>query len=104
MFCCNALENLINSAGERGFAILVSAHPDGIKFSLQMRSMAFIDEKAFPSSPLPMLPTNLSLSGSIRIRYCPSCGRRLQELVEKDIKCFSNLAEHHKEFQNNWGV
>jgi hypothetical protein len=104
MFCCNAFKNLIENAGERGLAVLVSEHLEGLKFALQMRAVAFTDEAGFSQGPLPVTPTNISLSGSMRIRFCPSCGKRLEELVSEDIKLFEELAVKHKPFQNDWGL
>ena len=104
MFCCPAFENLIGNAGERGLAVLVSQHSEGMKFALQMRAVAFTDEATLPKEPLPTMPTNISLSGSMRIRYCPSCGRRLEELAAAESKVFEQLAAQHKPFQNEWGV
>jgi len=104
MLCCHAFDNLILNAGERGFAVLVSENKDGVKFSLQMRAVSFADEGNLPKGPLPTMPTHLTLSGSMRIRYCPSCGKRLDDLVTADTKSFKELAGKHAPFQNNWGV
>lgn len=102
--CCNAFINLINNAGDRGFSVLVSEDKEGVMFAVQMRSVSFIDEKNLPKGPWPTTLTNLTLSGSMRIRYCPSCGKLLNDLVVSDPKYFQELAAKHKVFQNNWGV
>jgi len=104
MFCCHAFENLVGNAGERGLAILVSEHSDGLKFALQMRAVAFEEEARLSKEPMPTMPTHISLSGSMRIRFCPSCGKRLDELAAANPGKFEVLAAKHKRFQNEWGV
>lgn len=103
MLCCDAFENLIRSAGGRGLAVLVRSTDDGIKFALQMRAIAFADERALPKGTMAVGPQNLALSGSMVIRYCPSCGKRLDELVTTNAELFVELAAKHSRFQDNWG-
>ena len=104
MLCCNVFNNLINNAGERGLAVLVSEDKDGVKFSVQMRAVSFADEGRLPKGPWPLTLTNLTLSGSMRIRYCPACGKRLDDLATAAPQLFKELAAKHEPFQNDWGV
>ena len=106
MLCCHSLTNLIGNAGQRGFAVLVCETEAGLRFALQMRAVTADDEntmKRLPQSSL-SLPEHITLSGSIRIRYCPSCGKRLDELATADPAHFSKLAEEHRQYQNEWGA
>lgn len=104
MLCCNAFENLIQCAGERGLAVLVCPTKDGMKFALQMRAIKLADEVGFPKGPLPTGPTNLTLSGSMMIRYCPSCGKRLEDMVTANPKLFKELAIKHEQFRKTCGL
>lgn len=104
MFCCQAFENLIKNVGERGFAMLIDDRPEGLKFSLQMRAVEFAAEGDFAKGPLPEKPPHITLSGSMRIRYCPSCGKRLEDLAAANRQLFKELSVTHEPFQNNWGV
>ena len=98
-FCCPSLQNSIANAGERGFAILVSKDADGIIFVQEMRAITFADEAVYPRTPMPDSPIKyMTLSGSMRINYCSTCGRRLQDLVKASPKFFEGLAEKHKQF------
>jgi len=102
MFCCQAFENLIKNAGERGFSAVIENRPEGLKFSLQMRAVEFASEADFSKVPLPEKPSHISLSGSMRIRYCPSCGKRLENLVAAKHQFFKELAVTHEPFKPSW--
>jgi hypothetical protein len=47
---------------------------------------------------------HVTLSESLRIRYCPSCGTHLDALVASDPSLFARLADEHRPYQNEWGV
>jgi len=104
MFCCHAFENLISNAGERGLAVLVCKTDAGFKFAVQARAVSFADESNVAKPSCVTMPTHVTLSESMRIRYCPSCGRKLAELVGIDPSQFEVLATTHRPFQNNWGI
>jgi len=104
MFCCHSLTNLINNAGQRGLAVLVSETDVGLRFNLQMRAVSLADEEEMEKSSKPSssLPKHVTLSESLRIRYCPSCGKRLDELTAKEPSIFAELADEHAKYQNDW--
>jgi hypothetical protein len=106
MFCCNTLENLVRNIGDRGFAVLVCDTDAGFRFALQMRAVTARDEATMREhkQPCPLLPEHLTLSGSMRIRYCPSCGKRLDELVASNPILFARLATEHFPYKNEWGI
>ena len=106
MFCCHAFTNLIGNAGQRGLAVLVCATDAGLRFALQMRAVTAADEAMIAKNkqPLASFPQHATLSESMRIRHCPSCGRRLDELAAGDPKLFEKLAEDHRPYQNEWGT
>lgn len=106
MFCCHSLTNLIDNAGHRGLAVLVCATDAGLRFALQMRAVTATDETEMAriKQPLSALPEHITLSESVRIRYCPSCGKRLDELATSDPTLFAKLALDHRRYQNDWGA
>ena len=103
MYCCHVLKNLLDNAGEKGFSVLVSKHSDNIKFTLQMRALSFKDEQSASLQPLPSASFCMSVSGSMRLRYCPSCGKQLADLAHANPAAYEELATKHIQFQNNWG-
>ena len=106
MLCCQALTNLINNAGQRGLAILVCATDAGLRFALQMRAVTAANESTMTKArqPISLQPEHVTLSESIRIRHCPSCGKRLDELAASDPALFTKLAADHLSYQNEWGT
>jgi len=97
MFCCPGFQNNVEAAGERGIAVLVKKTPEGTMFVLQSRGIAFDDESKI--RPMPGAPDiKIRVSCTTGLRYCPACGRRLQELVEASPRAFEELAEKHKKF------
>ena len=106
MLCCHSLTILINNAGQRGLAVLVCATDAGLRFALQMRAVTATDEAAMAknSQPLASMPEHLTLSESMRIRHCPSCGKPLGELAASDPSYFEKLADEHRPYQNEWGA
>lgn len=104
MFCCHAFENLVRNAGDRGLAVLVCQTEAGLRFAIQARAVAFADEANLGKQPSSTLPAHVTLSESMRVRYCPSCGKRLDELTAIEPTFFEQLADQHKPFQNEWGV
>ena len=46
------------------------------------------------------LPLYINISSTVGLRYCPSCGRRLQELVDAASEEFAELAKIHKDFES----
>ena len=106
MFCCQSFTNLLENAGQRGLAVLVCATDAGLRFALQMRAVTAADETMMGKNgqPSTSLPEHFTLSGSMRIRYCPSCGKRLDELAASDPMFFAKLADEHRPYQNDWGI
>jgi hypothetical protein len=106
MLCCHSLTNLIDNAGQRGLAVLVCKTDIGLRFLIQMRAVTHDDENNLKQSPQPTLslPEHVTLSGSMRIRYCPSCGKRLEDLAASEPDYFGKLADEHLSYQNEWGV
>jgi hypothetical protein len=93
MFCCPGFENLIRNAGNKGITAIVRQTPDGIRFCLQATVAKVEDLQA-----LGPLPINLTLAAETGLRYCPACGRCLQELVEAAPKEYEALAKEHEKF------
>ena len=102
MFCCNCLQNYITSAGQRGASILVFKVPDKeeLRFVLQSRGVAFEDEGKLGPVPVETapLPYSINVSHCGIIKYCPGCGRRLQDLVEASREPFLRLADEHRRY------
>jgi len=108
MYCCHTFENIVQNAGNRGFAILVRRLMSvGLMFELQERAIAFADEASMfkrsssEQSSWTMAqpsPASATLAASGIIRFCPFCGRRLEELIAADPKFFEELEAKHKPF------
>jgi hypothetical protein len=97
VYCCPGFQNSVANAGRRGIATLVKETADGVVFVLQSRGIAFEDEsKIRPVSDAPDIKINVSCTTGLR--YCPACGRRLQELVQASPQAFQELAEKHRKF------
>ena len=99
MYCCHGLQNDIANAGQRGISILLFRipHTDDLRFVLQSRGVAFDDEPKL--GPIPTsLPYLINISCCGIIKYCPTCGRCLKELVEPSKDEFLRLAEEHKKY------
>jgi len=89
---------MINNAGDRWMAILVCRTEAGLRFVLQARCVTFADAVRLSTAPSSTVPTYLTFVESMPIRFCPSCGKRLDELVVADPKFFEELATQHKPF------
>jgi len=97
MFCCSGFQHRVADAGQRGIAVLVTKTPEGIRFYLQSRGIAFDDEKKIV--PMPSAPdVKINVSCEIGLLFCPFCGRKLQDLVKMAQNEFELLAEKHKSF------
>jgi len=95
VYCCDGLRNDVSSAGERGIAILAYEVPEGVRFLLQSRGVAFEDEGKLRPFPIDV-KINIASAGGVR--FCPACGRKLQELVNESPEFFRDLANEHKKF------
>jgi hypothetical protein len=102
MYCCYGLQNDIANAGQRGLSILVFKVPDkdDIWFVLQSRGVAFDDEGKLGPIPaeLTPIPYRINISTCGVIKYCPTCGRRLQDLAGASRDAFIALAEEHRKY------
>jgi hypothetical protein len=94
MYCCQPFENAIGAAGGRGLAILVERTRKGIAFAMQSRGISHHDVDHL--RPPPVLATTINVSSESRIKYCPWCGRCLQDLALAAPSHFAQLAEQHK--------
>lgn len=95
MFCCPGFQHLVGDAGHRGIAVLVVKTPEGTRFRLQSRGIAFEDvSKILPMADWPDIKVNIACESGLQ--FCPFCGRCLQELVKADPQAFAELVEKHK--------
>lgn len=97
-FCCAGFQHLVAAAGERGIACLVIDDGERIAFTLQSRGVAFDDEdnlRAFPDAP----DIKINISSESGLRFCPFCGRRLQDLIDVHPEEFRDIAEQHKKMR-----
>jgi len=104
MYCCHAFENLIKNAGKRGHAVLVGRLKGEIFFSLQMRALDFPDMGQASQLSKDTDIEYLTLTASMRIRYCPSCGTCLADIARANARSIKKLIPQHEPFQDNWGV
>jgi hypothetical protein len=89
---------LLDNAGQRGIAALVRRTPRGNKLLLQSRGIAFADE---PKIRPMAIDLSISVSCSVGLRYCPFCGRSLDELVAASSSEFARLANDHEQFHDD---
>ncbi len=104
MYCCYTFENLINNAGKRGLSVLVRMLDGEMFFCLQMRPIDFVDRQGPVEVKGSMGSEYLTLSESMGIRYCPSCGKCLADLASANLKSYKKLIPQHEPFQDDWGV
>ena len=96
MYCCDGFANLISCAGQRGHAIIAVETTVGqVRFLLQSRGLAFGDESKIVPVPVDV---KVNISAEIGLRYCPSCGFNLEDLVRQNLSYFHDLAKQHKRF------
>ncbi len=96
MFCCSGFENLVSYAGDRGHSIVVWLnHKQEPCFFMQSRGFPFGDEKKFSAVDI-NVDVKINVSAEIGIRYCPFCGRLLEEMVNDNLSFFVDLAKQHE--------
>ena len=72
-WCCVAFKSAFEAAGERDFAIVVDHFLEGYAFIFQHRALE-------PDDPGPKNhPGPISIVSQVHIRFCPWCGRSLQQ-------------------------
>lgn len=97
MACCIALESLMKGVAGRGISVLVRKHRNGFQLRLQFRSLSLIDMRLLRKNPIPINNSfDVSIGGSIVIRFCPFCGTDLERLIESDYDKFNTLAQNHQ--------
>lgn len=104
MYCCHVFENLINSAGDSGLAILVARLNGEIFFVLQMRAMSYSDSKTCDEIKIVPDDKHILLTQSMIIRYCPSCGKQLANIVSAHSEELEKLVLEHDPLQDDWGI
>jgi len=94
-FCCPGFQNSLEAAGQRGIAILTKDSSIGLMFLLQSRGIAFDDiSKMRPQPGAPDIKINISCETGLK--YCPWCGRDLQQLANVSPEIFQNIARKHQ--------
>jgi hypothetical protein len=101
MYCCDGLRNMIASAGQSGLAILVRERSSGkIGFVLQSRGVSFDDEPRL-KGVAGFINVNMNISADRGIRFCPFCGRKLEDLAKESPEYYIGLAIQHKRILNH---
>lgn len=110
-WCCDWFQNMIDSYGEKGFAILAFNDSSCDFRSFYFTSIPFEQEimHAFKDDDLvwpiirdkegEQIPLAASLELRIPIDFCPKCGKKLAPLIRKNLKKFEQLAKHHEEVE-----
>lgn len=95
-FCCTGLRNLVACAGERGNAVVVWTDSRGEpRLLLQSRGVSYDDQ----SKLQPMdIDITINLSAEVGMRYCPTCGRLIEDLVAENPEFFQELAKEHVKY------
>ena len=95
-YCCTGFRNMLACAGKRGNAIVVWRDSSGeLRFLHQSRGVAFEDEPSLKPAEMDVV---INISAEVGIRYCPSCGRLLEELVAEHRDFYANLAKKHEKY------
>lgn len=95
-YCCTGFLNLLSCVGQRGHAAVVWADSSGeLRFLLQSRGLSFDDKSKLKPAPVDVV---INLSAEIGMKYCPFCGRLLEELINEHPKFFRNLSKKHEKY------
>jgi hypothetical protein len=96
MFCCEGFRNLASLAGQRGLAILVRENFEGkMIFVFQSRGIAFDDVAKWKAVPIDIM---INVDAVVGLRFCPFCGRKVEQLVQESPEFFRDLMLEHKKF------
>jgi len=104
--CCEAFENLMSYAGEKGMAIVPRVRDGHRQFYIQARPF----ERSSVATLSAIDPTTITnkwqvleaASGQIApfvtvltlpLKCCPSCGNILQFIIDNDIEAFDETAK-----------
>jgi hypothetical protein len=96
MYCCNGFQNLVASAGKRGLSALAVEVTHGtIAFLLQSRGLASGDETLWKPVSIDL---KINVCSETGIRFCPFCGRKLEELSNLASEAFAEIAREHRSY------
>lgn len=102
MTCCPGMTGLLQIAGERGLAVLACDSRSGPVFLLQGRACRRGDEKLIRGVKSDVPIENITLTESMNLSYCPSCGYSLQKLAREQPAWFAELARLHSSLVDPW--
>ena len=89
-FCCRRFKELIDRAGQRGLAAVVSRNGQNpLKFRLQSRGIAHEDEVESKKISTQIV---INIQTQQAIEYCPYCGSHLQKLLDATPAEYEELA------------
>jgi len=95
-FCCSRFKELIDRAGQRGLAVVVSRNGQNpLKFRLQSRGVADQDEVESKKISTRIVIDIQTLN---TIEYCPFCGKHLQKLFDATPTEYEELATKQHPF------
>jgi hypothetical protein len=97
MYCCPGFSNLITNAGQRGFgAVLVKKRGGkGLYFQLQAR-IADAEEVLAVFADRPRA-SNYTLACATGLTYCPWCGQKLDEVIDR-LPDAADLLRRHADY------
>ncbi len=80
-WCCPVFKSWYENAEFRRFAFLVESSESGKpEFIVQYKS---VEDKDIDKLPILNLP--ITITGQLRIVYCPSCGKNLEKMYKKQV-------------------
>lgn len=97
--CCMGLENMMANAGMRGLSVIVVREEKGIGFRLQSRGCDVNDiDNLRSGSNDPALRLNIVTQTGML--YCPFCGEKLSNLVDRSFGYFNDLVDKYRQYES----
>jgi len=98
-FCCQSFAILASQSGEKGMAVIPHVDEGRRRFYLQSRPFE-LDVYEFYSNSVDGWPRITNRQGEVRsiglitnqaLKFCPACGKNLDDLIKRDLKGFDAL-------------
>lgn len=95
--CCNGMDSLVNSAGERGISVVLLHTEYGPQVRLQSRSVGVRDADALAAIESLDGSGKVSLVNQVGFQFCPFCGEKISESLSASDVYVKEMIEIHKD-------